>query len=511
MPLPRCPPKRGPDPGRRLDRIERTLRESGRPPRTPTPLPVLLFPVLLAGLAASFGCGGSDGRPATPTTPPLPTGPPPLRPLAWRTAPGKLTIPVGESRSFTATLTAAVDAEYTVATADAKVAVSSEVLGPGVFRGTLVGLAPGESEVTLTAEAAGYAEATAMIGVVVERPPPLEISGAVQDTARNLLLVGSTVRLTDLDGGDPPRSQETSLTGYRFEDLRGDRYRLEAFHPGYESASRVVNRSDPGAPDFEVIFDLEKTGVVTDYRFNRRFWDQIAFDAYECPDEGSCPDYYTDGSASAALEERVLFVLPFASPSFHIRTHNDDGERRLSSAKAGAIRREIAGAVEQLTGEAFRGEITSGSHDVRRDGWITIRASSEEDDPDFWEADDAEHFVCGTARVGALRGSIWLNSDRITTVPLRNKCLLAPLVIHEIGHSMGFFHVSGSRDVMATLLDDSLDSFTSREQYHAQLAYELGRYTPYTDGPLSALMTMAARKRDGGSSRKRPVIRCFGR
>ena len=77
-----------------------------------------------------------------------------MRPLAWRTAPQKLTIPVGESRSFTATLTAAVDAEYTVATADAKVAVSSEVLGPGVFRGTLIGLSPSESEVTLTAEAA---------------------------------------------------------------------------------------------------------------------------------------------------------------------------------------------------------------------------------------------------------------------------------------------------------------------------------------------------------------------
>ena len=266
--------------------------------------------------------------------------------------------------------------------------------------------------------------------------------------------------------------------------------------------------SSSGAYAMEVRFS---ESVAPDDRFNRRFWDQIAFDAHDCPEEGSCPDYYTDGSASAALEERVLHVLPFTSPSFHIRTHNDDGERRLSAAEAGAIRREIAGAVEQLTGGVFRGEITSGSHDVRRERWITIRASSEEDDPDLWEADDPEHFVCGTAYVGALTGSIWLNSDRISTVARRNKCLLAPLVIHEIGHAMGFFHVSGRRDVMAVLQDSSLDSFTSREQYHAQLAYELGRNTRYTDGLLDAPTTMASRRRDGGSSRKRPEVRCFGR
>ena len=266
--------------------------------------------------------------------------------------------------------------------------------------------------------------------------------------------------------------------------------------------------SSSGAYAMEARFS---ESVAPDDRFNRRFWDQIAFDAHDCPGEGSCPDYYTDGSASFALEERVLHVLPFTSPSFHIRTHNDDGERRLSAAEAGAIRREIAGAVEQLTGEAFRGDITSGSHDVRRERWITIRASSEEDDPDLWETDDPEHFACGSAYVGALTGSIWLNSDRISTVARRNKCLLAPLVIHEIGHAMGFFHVSGRRDVMAVLQDSSLDSFTSREQYHAQLAYELGRNTRYTDGPLDAPTTMASRRRDGGSSRKRPEVRCFGR
>ena len=441
-----------------------------------------------------------------------PTAPPSLLPLAWRSVPEKLTVPLGESTSFISTLTVAVDAEYTMATEDAKVAVSSEALRPGVFQGTLVGLSPGESEVTLTATARGYIEATTTIGVVVERPPPLVISGAVQDTARNLILIGSTVRLTDLDGGELPRSQETSLTGYRFDGLRGDRYRLDAFYPGYESASRSVNRSDPGAPEFEVIFDLEKATGRTDPRFERRFWSELAFDAYECPGEGSCPDYYADGSAIAALEERLLYVLPYTSPSFHIQTHNDDGERRLSSAEVGAIRRAIPGAVEQLTGEAFVGGISSGSHDVRQDGWITIRASSEEDDPDFWESDDPDRFLCGTARLGALTGSIQLNSDRITTAPQQNKCLLGPLVTHEIGHALGFFHVSGNRDLMMPLQSDSGPrTFTPREEYHAQLAYELGRFTPYTDGPLGTLMTMAARRRDDSGASRSPVVRCFGR
>ena len=106
--------------------------------------------------------------------------------------------------------------------------------------------------------------------------------------------------------------------------------------------------------------------LPTDRRFNRPFWDAIAFDAYDCPGAGSCPDYYSDGSSSRALQNRFLAVLPTMSPNVHIRTHNNHGEQRVPSATADGMRDVIADAIETLTGEPYGGDITTGPEDVNR-------------------------------------------------------------------------------------------------------------------------------------------------
>ena len=242
-----------------------------------------------------------------------------------------------------------------------------------------------------------------------------------------------------------------------------------------------------------------------DHRFSRPFWDAIAFDAYECPGEGSCPDYYADGSASRALEDRVLFVLPTTGPNFHIRTHNDHGERRMPSSSARRIRQLIPDAVEVLTGEPYTGIVTTGPEDAERDGWVTIEFLTEQDDPDYWESDDPEAVVCGRARVGAVRGLIVLNSSQIS----ETMCQLDPLTRHEVGHALGFFHVRGNRDVMTASQNDT-HHFTSRERYHAQLAYELGRFRPYTSGPV---MVTRAEQREAAphSVDEVPIVICYGR
>ena len=245
--------------------------------------------------------------------------------------------------------------------------------------------------------------------------------------------------------------------------------------------------------------------LPTDRRFNRPFWDAIAFDAYECPGAGSCPDYYSDGSPSRALEDRFLVVLPTTSPNFHIRTHNDQGEQRVPSASARGMREVIADAVEALTGEPYSGDITMGPEDVDRNGWITIEFVREEDDPDFWGSANPDRVVCGRARVGAVVGRIWLNGSQISDT----RCVLDPLLRHEVGHALGFFHVPGSRDLMAVGRVDT-DHFTSREEYHAQLAYELGRYRPYTSGPL--LMTRAEQREAAARfAEQAPIVVCRGR
>ena len=241
-----------------------------------------------------------------------------------------------------------------------------------------------------------------------------------------------------------------------------------------------------------------------DHRFSRPFWDAIAFDAYECPGAGSCPDYYADGSASPALEDRVLYVLPTTGPNFHIRTHNDDGERRMPGSSARRIRQLLPDAVEDLTGEPYTGIVTTGPEDVQRDGWVTIKFLTEEDDPDFWASDDPEAVICGRARVGAVRGLIVLNGSQIS----ETTCLLDPLTRHEVGHALGFFHVRGDRDLMAARQNDT-HHFTSREQYHARLAYELGRFRPYTSGPL---LTTRAEQREAARSSLDdvPLVICRG-
>ena len=198
-------------------------------------------------------------------------------------------------------------------------------------------------------------------------------------------------------------------------------------------------------------------------------------------------------------------VLPTTSPNFHIRTHNDQGEQRVPSASARGMREVIADAVEALTGEPYSGDITMGPEDVDRNGWITIEFVREEDDPDFWGSANPDRVVCGRARVGAVVGRIWLNGSQISDT----RCVLDPLLRHEVGHALGFFHVPGNRDLMAVGRVDT-DHFTSREEYHAQLAYELGRYRPYTSGPL--LMTRAEQREAAARfAEQAPIVVCRGR
>ena len=108
-------------------------------------------------------------------------------------------------------------------------------------------------------------------------------------------------------------------------------------------------------------------------------------------------------------------------------------------------------------------------------GWITIRFK----DPatEVWFVRDVE---CGGAWVGALAGSIDLNR-------VKTSCLTPDffpyLLAHEFGHALGFNHVSDRSAVMGGHYGAT---FNQAEQYHARLAYEVGRGRPYCGWPFSA-------------------------
>ena len=234
-----------------------------------------------------------------------------------------------------------------------------------------------------------------------------------------------------------------------------DTVRLTATARGYETAVTsfavtVENRVVPPPPD----------PIPHDARFRRTFWRQMVFDAHACPDAGTCRSV-----TKPAVESRVVVVLSTTSPSFHIRTHDDAGNRTFSNSEIGRMRREIPRAVEALTGARFEGQILWNQDAVERLDWISIE-----------EVTDLDDDVCGRARIGASSGLIRIASDYRA-----QGCPLGPLMAHEIGHAMGFFHVPSTSDVMHGTIGNR-STFSSRETYHAELAYGLGRGHPYADG-----------------------------
>lgn len=238
---------------------------------------------------------------------------------------------------------------------------------------------------------------------------------------------------------------------------------VSATAPGYQTATAEI-------------------AVVVEEPFRPQLWRELVFDAFDCP-SGAAGIFTSCGQqwGGRNVEQRATAVLS-SQPKFRIVTNAWTPQGgilpwKFTEEDVAVIQHAISDAVWQLTGEEFVGRLWI-DYEMHLDepGWVQIVPAG----PEWIQPEDSTGpLACGLAYVGRPAGLALIDVTR------RDDCDLATVVMHEIGHLLGFWHVPDEGDHLMSPNRREFEraAFSEAEQYHAKLAWELGRGANFTPDP----------------------------
>jgi hypothetical protein len=176
------------------------------------------------------------------------------------------------------------------------------------------------------------------------------------------------------------------------------------------------------------------------------------------------------------------------APKFYLKT-TDQLNRSIAGDVIATIRDAVTRAVPLWTGGQYTAYIESGS-DARAStaGWVDILITS----------DPGERVTCGQSYVGRDPGEINLNINPVCSCGAIK--IPGHVVVHEVGHALGFFHVGDQKSVMYPRAPGNcpLGELSADERYHAAIAYQRprGNVEPDND-PASGTSSLRGSRSNG--------------
>jgi hypothetical protein len=152
------------------------------------------------------------------------------------------------------------------------------------------------------------------------------------------------------------------------------------------------------------------------------------------------------------------------TPKFYIKI-TDQLNRTIAADVINVIRDGVTRAVPAWTGGKYTAVIESGK-DLRlpTPGWVNIVITT----------DPGEHVTCGQSYIGRDPGEINLVINPVCSCGAVK--IPGHVVVLEVGHALGFFHVSDKRSVMYPAVSGCTAGEPSAEElYHAAIAYQRPR------------------------------------